>query len=88
MPLKDADLYGMLMRRPVDQRKGLLKVSISYYQDPALRRGNYIGMGMVPSIIDVWGYDYTKTPPSGEEIGLVATIRESCAQSGTVRTCS
>ena len=31
MPLKDADLYGMLMRRPVDQRKGLLKVSISYY---------------------------------------------------------
>jgi synaptotagmin-1 len=25
MPLKDADLYGMLMRRPVDQRKGLLK---------------------------------------------------------------
>ena len=31
MPLKDADLYGVLMRRPVDQRKGLLKVSISYY---------------------------------------------------------
>ncbi|CAI8056461.1 Synaptotagmin 1, partial [Geodia barretti] len=25
MPLKDADLYGVLMRRPVDQRKGLLK---------------------------------------------------------------
>ena len=45
MPLKDADLYGMLMRRPVDQRKGLLKVSISYiiYQDPALRRGNGCG---------------------------------------------
>ena len=28
MPLKDADLYGMLMRREVDQRKGLLKVRL------------------------------------------------------------
>ena len=30
MPLKDADLYGMLMRRPIDQRKGLLKVCTVY----------------------------------------------------------
>ena len=30
MPLKDADLYGMLMRRPIDQRKGLLKVRTVY----------------------------------------------------------
>jgi hypothetical protein len=62
MPLKDADLYGMLMRREIDQRKGLLKqfsagdllFSLTYSQERHIINGIILKATNLRKA-DIWG---------------------------------